>query len=355
MFQSPRFTELLQTATRGEYGFIIVLLVCLVLGLLAQILFQLVVIGCCFVRRERLVRILQPKNFPKGSLWQERAETLLAWLEWLWPAKPRLTNADSPARTYQIVEPLGLGDLCEVSAAIGHGQSFVLKIPRVADCDALLKKEQAVLRYLHRRSRGDLYGEYFPRPQGTFYCRGRQCSAFDMADGYVRATEILRLYPDGLDGRHIAWMFNRTLEALGFVHHCGWIHGAVLPPHLLFHPTTHGLRMVGWIHAERSNRPLRIVPRQYKAWYPPECQRREPATPATDIYLAAQSMVWMAGGDAPAGTMAERLPIEIRSFLTECLAESPAERPQDAWVLHEEFRALLEAVYGPPQFCHLPM
>lgn len=355
MFQSPRFTELLQSTSTAAYGAIVVLLMSLALGLSLQLLLQLGLFCCCIARRQWVVRILQPTNFPKGSRWQQRAEFLLSWLEWLCPAKPRQKAVKSPLRTYEIIQPLATGDLCDVSLTQGNGQRFVLKVPRVASCDTLLERERLVLRHLHRQSDGEMYGEYFPWPQETFYVRGRQCSVFDVADGYVPATEIARRYPYGLDGRHIAWMFNRTLEALGFVHHCGWIHGAVLPPHLLFHPDTHGLRLIDWKHAEQLDRPLCVVPRDYKAWYPPEFRRHIAATPATDIYLAAKSILWVAGGKPLTGEMPDHLPPEMRGFLAECLADSPTERPQDAWALHERFRALLEELYGPPQFCHLTL
>lgn len=355
MFQAPSFIELLRSTANNENGFLSALLIILVLGISLQLPFQTVLICCCIGRRQWLARILNPAHFSKGSRWQQLAEFVSLCLDRSWPAKSRLKSVKSPLRSYGNIKPFATGDLCDVSRARSDGRSFVLKVARVAGCDALLDKEKLVLRHLHRESEDNLYGEYFPWPEETFRFRGRQCSAFDLADGYVPATEVACRYPHGLDGRHIAWMFNRTLEALGFAHQCGWIHGAVLPPHLLFHPDTHGLRLIDWKHAEQLDRPLRIVPRGYQAWYPPECHYHEPATPATDIYLAAQSMLWLAGGDPLTGRMPEHLPPEVRSVLAECLEDSPRRRPQDAWELHARFRALLEALYGPPQFCHLTL
>ena len=148
-------------------------------------------------------------------------------------------------------------------------------------------------------------------------------------------------------------MFNRVLEVLGFVHHQGWIHGAVLPPHLLFHSANHGLQLIGWTHSQPLGHALQFAPRRYKSWYPAECHRRGGATPATDIHLAAQSMIWMAGGDPLTGFIPDHIPLALSLLLLRCREPSSWRRPQDAWTLHAEFRELLEDVYGPPRFVHL--
>jgi hypothetical protein len=145
------------------------------------------------------------------------------------------------------------------------------------------------------------------------------------------------------------------LEALGWVHRNGWLHGAVLPPHLLFHPDTHGLQLIGWIHAQPIGSPLKWVARRYKAWYPPECQQRKPATPATDIYLAAKTMVWLAGGNPNAHQPPQNLPDSMIRLVQRCLSARQSARPPDAWALHEQFRELLLDTYGPAKFCHLQL
>lgn len=310
----------------------------------------------CFARRDLLAWILDPHDFSKGSAWQARATAFQAWLNGTArPKRAPATTRRSPSRTYELAAQLAIGDLCEVHYARSEDRSYVLKTACVSGCDNLLLKERMILRQLREQSHGELSAEYFPVPTESFRSGRRLVSAFAWREGFLPAEEILRRHPRGVGGRHLAWMFNRTLEALGFSHRLGWIHGAVLPQHLLFNPETHGLQLVGWIHAEQRDSPLRIVSRNFKAWYPPECHQREAATPATDIYLAAKSIIWMAGGDPITNTTPPNLPQEFRGFLLECLLDSPSARPQDAWALHERFKELLEGVYGPPKFCHLNM
>jgi serine/threonine protein kinase len=330
--------------------------VILLFFMLCCFLLQVAAIWSLLSHRGLLRRILHPSNFPKGSIWQERAEALVMWLDRTAPPEIEPPNAvRSPTRTYQLLNPVGTGDLCDAHRAESEGQLYVLKVSRFPGCDSLLAKEQFVLGQLHERSLGDIYDRYLPMPVERFRWKSRSYFAYVWRTGLLPAAEILKQYPSGLDGRHVSWMFNRVLEVLGFAHRHGWIHGAVLPPHLLFDPREHGLHLLGWMHAEPCDQPLRFVSRRYQTWYPPECHRRDPATVATDIYLAVRSMIWLAGGDPLSAVMPKHIPMEIRRFFQRCLEDSPSRRPQDAWLLHEEFNALLGAVYGPPQFCPLTL
>jgi serine/threonine protein kinase len=237
--------------------------------------------------------------------------------------------------SYELVRTLGLGDLSEVHEAVRDGARYVLKIPRVRGLDDRAEREREVLRDLRARAEDRVYARYLPEPVEAFPLEGRRVSVFSWRDGFRSAEEIRERFPRGLDGRHVAWMFNRTLEILGFAHRAGWVHGAVLPPHLLFHPDDHALLLCGWIHAERAGSPLRLVPSRYAEWYPPDVRDRAPAEPSVDVSLAARTMLWL-GGDA--------LPVHLRRFFRGC------DRCPDAWRLRKEFGTVLEDLYGPPSF-----
>lgn len=324
--------------------------------LLIYCLLQLAALCLCLTSHSWLVRGLDGPNFLKGRAGRGRAATLCRWHDRIGPLDLRsMPTLASACRIYRLAASLTPGDLCDVHYALSADRAFLLKTARRPGCDGLLAKERQVLGQLQRQAGRSSYGEYFPVPTELFRSGNQLVSAFEWREGFFSAGEILRHYRRGVDGRHVAWMFNRVLEALGFVHQQGWIHGAVLPPHLLFHAASHGLQLIGWTHAERRDTPLRVVPRKFKAWYPPECRRRAAATPATDIYLAAKSMIWLAGGNPHSDSMSDHLPSALRRCLLECISDRPSRRPQHAWSLHQEFRQLLEDVYGPPQFCYLDM
>lgn len=304
----------------------------------------------------RLAGICHPDRYthgtPEAALASELFKRLGQWKTMATTSRPSVV---SPQGTYQLGRRIGRGDLCDVYEGSGDDETFVLKIPRIATGNNLMAKEREVLEQLIEQSRDDLYDHYFPRPVETFRTEDRRINVFQWRDGFYDAERIHKRHDAGLDGRHLAWMFNRLLEVLGYLHRKGWVHGAVVPAHLMFHAENHGLQLVGWIHAVQLNQPLTLVPEKRKSWYPPECHRREPVGPATDIYLAAKSLVYLSGGQLLDTSSSEGIPFPIRQFIRACLLESPRMRPQDAWALREEFSELLEGVYGSPRYHRLEM
>jgi hypothetical protein len=263
----------------------------------------------------------------------------------------------SPQRTFVLEHKIAAGDLCDVHRSVSEGETFLIKTPRIGGgaANALIEKEWRALWSLAGPNADEHHSLYFPRPVESFLREddGRRCNVLKWEDGFYTAGEIATRHPAGLDGRHLAWMFKRILAALGYVHRQGWVHGAVLPPHLLFHAENHGLHLAGWIHAVSAGQGLTLVPAPFKAWYPPEAKWA--AGPATDIYLAARSLLYLAGGDPLRGTAPEHVPRPMRLFLESCLIESARMRPADAWELHDQFDDLLLTLYGPPQYVRLDM
>lgn len=308
-------------------------------------------------RSEWLARLFDGESYPSGSLAHAIYLALVAKLGG--SDSVPATNARSSQRgasdsnlgRYQIDRRLGRGDLCDVYQASVARERFVLKVPFVRTTDCLVAKEQRVLTELRQESIGQTYEAYLPEPVGSFASEGRLVSVHRFRDGFFTAGQLRTWHSPGLEGRHIAWMFNRTLEVIGFVHRCGWVHGGVLPPHLLFDPQSHSLQLIGWIHAEPIDLPLTVVPREYESWYPDRSKRCAAASAATDIHLAAKSMIWLAGGDPLSNELPDHFPKGLATFLKGCTNG----RQQEAWAVHEQFRELLEDLYGPPKFCHLTM
>lgn len=227
-----------------------------------------------------------------------------------------------------------------------------------ANGDRVLKKEMQVLRRLHRLAGGSSYDTYLPEIVDGFQSHSGQVNVFaKQMDSVFSAVQIRELHVDGLDGRHVAWMFNRMLEVIGFASKHGVVHCGVMPQHLLFDCETHGLQLVDWTHAKRPGQPVLYLPKRYRRWYPIE--RALVAQPSLDIYMASLCAWFLAGGEMNQfvhdAAYPKTLPIPIGQFLRSCLLPSARLRPNDAWQVHEEFRDLLGAVYGTPKFCSLSM
>jgi len=308
-----------------------------------------------YERSQWWLRLLDPDSYPSIPWWEAFREAIRRRLVGLHADAGRVSAPTAKAGTpYEIVRKIGRGDLCDVFLGRRRGdrtESFILKIPTERGTDHLLHQEHDILQRLHAGEESDVYGKYFPQPIDAFRAHRRWITVRKDEKGFLDLTRIQQIYPQGVAPRHVAWMFNRTLEALGYVHQHDLVHGAVLPPHLMFHPETHGLQLVGWTHAVPIGKPIRLAPKQYKSWYPPSCHQREGAMPAVDLHLAARSMMWIAG-ESP-GKTPRRLPMAIYRFLNRCL--HPSWVTLGAWALHAQFRELLEEEFGPPSFCSLPI
>jgi hypothetical protein len=267
-------------------------------------------------------------------------------------------------RTYSLLHLLAAGDVADAHLAtadydhaLGADPCYVLKVSRLPEGDAVLDNERHALSAWLTQAGDTTYRKYVPTLAESFvpeHGPPRRVNALLYEPGFYTLEQVHERHP-ALDGRHLAWIFKRLLTALGFAHRLGRVHGAALPCHVLIHPACHGLQLVGWGQSVPVGRPVRSLPTRYRPWYPPEVLSRRPATPATDLFLAAGCMVYLAGGDPAKGQMPDSVPAPLQRFLRGCLLEGAQMRPGDAWGLLDEFDELLEQLYGPPKFHPLTM
>ncbi|HYT87942.1 MAG TPA: serine/threonine-protein kinase [Gemmataceae bacterium] len=264
----------------------------------------------------------------------------------------------SPKRTYTLRNLLAAGDVADVYLATAAETAYILKISRIPEGVALLENEKAALALLLTAAGDTTYRKYFPTLAESF--RGRdtidkRVNVVLYEPGLHTLEQVKAKYPDGLEGRHLAWIYKRLLTALGFLHRQGLVHGAILPCHVLIHAESHGLQFVGWGHSVEAGQAITTISAAYRDWYPPEVLQKRPASLETDLYLAARCMVYLAGGDPLTHCMPEAVPAVMQRFFKASLLEGQTMRPEDAWALHEDFDELLRGLYGPPRFIKLPM
>lgn len=169
--------------------------------------------------------------------------------------------------------------------------------------------------------------------------------------GFVHTLDdVRRAHRDTLEPAHAVWMWKRVLELLGFVHAAGWVHGAVLPAHLLVNARDHGVVLAGFSRAVRPGQKLPALTRDAKAFYPDDVWAGGAASARTDLAMSARAMLQMLGGDplrAPS-----RVPAPFAQLL-ESTAHAPA--APDAWALVEEASRVAREVFGPPKFVPFDM
>jgi serine/threonine protein kinase len=295
--------------------------------------------------------------------------SLLSWLcDGYWPTANEyedLTARVSNLRhRYVPLRLLASGDSADIHLATSRDESstaseslYLLKVARLPTANARLDIERKALSALWGAAVKTTYRHYLPALVDSFSSTNRfphRINVFRWEPGFHTLEQLHEQHP-ALDGRHLAWIFKRLLTVLGFCHRQNIIHGAVLPCHALIHAAGHGLRLGGWGQSDSRRLRIRTIPARYHDWYPPEVHDQRPASSATDLFLAARCLVYLAGGDPVTNRMPESVPLPMQRFLQTCLLESVAMRPDDAWELVEEFDDLLHALYGPPAFHELTL
>jgi hypothetical protein len=296
---------------------------------------------------------------------QNWLHSLLSWLcdgYWPEPSDDGAIRVQGRCGIYTLERLLAEGDVADIFLGAAQGDSgsgaeerYIVKVSRIPGGQARLKVEQEALTRLLSAARDTTYRKYLPE----------LVDSFPANDGFPRRVNIFRHQPGfqtlgqvheqhlALDGRHLAWIFKRLLAVLGFSHRQNTLHGAVLPCHVMIDAASHGLQLVGWGQCIQSGRSITTIPPRFQDWYPTEVKRKRPSEPATDLFMAARCMVYLAGGNPVTNWMPDSVPLPMRRFLATCLLESVRMRPADAWALHADFDALLLRLYGSPKFHEL--
>jgi hypothetical protein len=293
---------------------------------------------------------------------------VLSWLsDGYWPAAEEhddLFVAAEGGWRYAPRRLLASGEVADVHLAVAADESgttpgrlYLLKVARGPEGNAHLAVEREALVALSSVAGDTTYRHYLPALVDALASAGRRprrINVFRWDPGFRTLEQAHEQHP-ALDGRHLAWVFKRLLTVLGFCHRRNVVHGAVLPGHVLIHAPSHGLRLVGWGQSVRAGQRIGAVPARYRDWYPAEVRCQRAAGPATDLFLAARCLVYLAGGDPRANRLPDTVPPPIRRFVETFLLDSASMRPDDAWDLMDDFDEVLRAVYGPPKFDELTL
>jgi hypothetical protein len=130
----------------------------------------------------------------------------------------------------------------------------------------------------------------------------------------------------------------------------------------MIHPESHAVVLVDWCYASVSDNDeqpaLRAMASGYRQWYPEEVLAKESPSPATDIAMAVRCIIDILGGDPVWAIVPQTVPRQLRAYLKGCLQSKQSMRPQNAWLLLEEFDELLKSMgspYYPRQFLTFAM
>ena len=189
----------------------------------------------------------------------------------------------------------------------------------------------------------DEYKLYYPLMMENFRWRDdvtgdeRLIIATHEAPGFRTMADIFDVYPHGIGGRDVAWIFRRMLVAVGNAHDLGIVNGAPNVDAFMIHDEKHGIILTDWQYSVPVGEPLKAVPSIYKNIYPEYALNKEPVDDRLDLHIIS--------------TMAERMlapgePMQLFAFFKGCRVSNV---PRAAELL-AEFDQLLDRLYGKRKF-----
>ncbi|QBD74625.1 hypothetical protein EPA93_00910 [Ktedonosporobacter rubrisoli] len=264
---------------------------------------------------------------------------------------------------YRANRLLAHGDYCALyisTAQDGPKTRSILKIPSSPRDNDLAANETRILKHLSDSKDYEQFRHFISQPVEALTYQEeasgavRQINVLAYTSGLYSLKEVREVYPHGIDPKDMAWIWRRLLVALGFAHAHGVIHGAVLPTHILLHPSQHGVVLIDWSYAVLkpaiTGERIRAISGGYRDWYPAEVFARERPMPGLDFAMAARCMIELLGGNPQIGSLAEHIPWQLQHYLKGCTLPKAEQRPQAAHLLLTEFDALIERLWGPRQF-----
>lgn len=254
------------------------------------------------------------------------------------------------------------GDIADLMLACfennGVGTQVVIKKSRTSwDSDLMISEVNTLFDLKHEKfPKDNPYAFSIPKVFDAFPMKGQYVTVLEAFHGFFDCEGIRQLGAS-IDGRTLAWMWKRLVGLLSWVHHFGYIHGAILPPHVMFWPDgtlkderTHSVRLVDWCYSVKNKNRLKAWVPDYKDFYPPEVINKHLVGPWTDLYMGAKTMLYLCGGDVKKNKWPARIPGQMVVSLNKCLQPNNRLRPQTASECFAEFTNIVGSVYGPRKF-----
>lgn len=231
----------------------------------------------------------------------------------------------------------------------------IVKIAESESMNPRMIREEKALRELH--SVEVPQWRHLPYLLDTFEAGQRQGHVLRGMLGYS-LTEV-RQHPEhasGVEQKHVFWMLDRLLSALGFVHQMGVVHGNLSPAHIIVQPASHNVFIAeGWCNsvvAPAENKEAILEPSS--VFSAPEVLQRGVLGPWSDIYSLGKLSIWLLGGDPVRDEIPSGVENALGDFILDMVQPDLRHRPTDAWELHQVGCEVKDSLW-PRKFIHFNM
>jgi len=165
--------------------------------------------------------------------------------------KPAATDTPTTLTTtqgiYQDIQRIANGEIGIIYQAKSDKEPVIIKLATELNDNDWLQHEATTLRTLSANAQQ--YAKHLPVLIDQFRSQdNRLGNIFNLCEGYDLVA-LRQRFPQGVEPRHVLWIFRRVLSVLGYVHQQGILHGNIEPAHIIVRPHDHNVWLVDWCYA----------------------------------------------------------------------------------------------------------
>ncbi|HLD00704.1 MAG TPA: protein kinase [Candidatus Nanoarchaeia archaeon] len=168
--------------------------------------------------------------------------------------------------------------------------------------------------------------------------------------------KVVQKAGNGLDPEHVAWITERTLNVLMYLHYHGVVHGDVKPQNIIIQPEKHELVLVDYGLSAIRPEAKAGSKGHTELFSSPEQLKGLTILPQSDFYSLAMTMIYALGGDMNTKRVPESTPNPMCNFIARCLVRDVLSRPDwNSENLFESFKKVRTESFGRSRSAMKPL
>ena len=255
----------------------------------------------------------------------------------IYKTKDILFSFDNRGKTYDIYSCILEEDISVVYEGLCDGKIIRIKIVNdECDNELLLNEYEILKKYNHLG---------LPKVLGNVKINGRVSLIYD--DEFGLSVEEIKKEYGYIPEEHIAWILERMLSLIGYLHSNKLVHGNIKSDNVFIDVDNHNVKISDYsfciTDASKKESKYKIVNDLYSPSY---VSKDSLVIPNVDIYATGKIAIELIGGDIRRDAMPLRVSIEMRNFIRKLLDKNS----NDAWALWNELIELRNKLYGKTRF-----
>ncbi len=255
-----------------------------------------------------------------------------------------LFEIKTKSNLYTIHEHAFEGEYANLYTGTCGSEKVCVKVVHESSDNKFLMNEVKVMKRLTHKSL-PVFLDMFKTSDRTMGVIMREIDGYDL-------TQVREKYKDGLSTRHVGWIFERLLSALGFMHINKVLHGNIEPSNLMVRPRDHNSFLVDFlfslIEPMDSGNKIKVYSEEYSH---EDIAKKVAPMPHHDLYSLGKCMIYLLGGDVENNRLPSGISMTLRKFILEFIYG----KVNDAWQKHAELRKLRKEVLGHKGFITFKM